>query len=87
MICVRQFRDSEAGQDLVEWALLIALVVLGSAGLMYSTKDPVAKIWTATNTALTVPAGASTPAPSQPTQPPKDGGGDGHGGDGGHGDN
>ena len=76
---VRQFWDREDGQDLIEWVLLIALVVLGSAALMYNTKDPVGKVWTATNTALTVPTGTTTTDPGQPTQPPKDGDGGGHG--------
>lgn len=57
----------EQGQDLVEYSLLIALVVLLSAGLMNQSGSSVSGIWTATSTALT--GGAFNAGVSNTSQP------------------
>lgn len=90
MIGIRVFWNSEQGQDLTEWALLVALVVLGSAALMLNTGPSVAKVWTATSSTLNLAASPSSPSSNTPVNNPpagnlsQDGGGDRRdGGDGG----
>jgi len=76
---LHQFWSDENGQDLIECALLLALVVLGSAALMSSTGTPVTKVWTSTNYALLGQAAPSnTPAPTPPAQTPPDDDDHGH---------
>jgi Flp pilus assembly pilin Flp len=75
MRILRRLWTGEIAQDLVEYSLLIAFLVLGTAALMYSSGGSVSKIWTATNLAI-----AGTPAP-----PPSTGGSGGSGGSGGDG--
>ncbi len=43
----------EAGQDLVEYSLLLAFVALGSVGLLSGAKTSINGIWTHINTSLT----------------------------------
>ena len=78
---LRRVFKNESGQDLTEWAMLIALVVLSSAGFMYSGSNPVSTIWNSTNAALQ----GSLNNNSTPTQSPllPSGGGSGTN-DGGH---
>jgi Flp pilus assembly pilin Flp len=59
MIFLRRFWRREDAQDLVEYTLLIALVVLGSAGLMLNSNSSISKVWTSTSSAL---AGKITPS-------------------------
>ena len=63
MIVLRRFWGGEQGQDLIEYTLLIALVVLGSAALMGTSGKSVSKVWNAANAALTSSA-TSTTAPT-----------------------
>lgn len=44
-----EFWSSESGQDLVEYELLVAFVVVISAALLVSGHDSVARIWTINN--------------------------------------
>jgi Flp pilus assembly pilin Flp len=67
MKALRRFLSGESGQDLVEWALLVALILIGSAGLMYNTGDTFGKVWTATGAALN---GQPPQSQSPQTQPP-----------------
>jgi Flp pilus assembly pilin Flp len=53
MIFLRRFWKAEVAQDLIEYTLLIAFVVLGTAALMSTSGGSVSRIWTATNVALT----------------------------------
>jgi Flp pilus assembly pilin Flp len=52
-----RFWHSESGQDMAEWALLVAFVSIGSLALMSQSGVSMSGVWTNTNTAL---AGAST---------------------------
>ncbi|MGC9971944.1 MAG: Flp family type IVb pilin [Bryobacteraceae bacterium] len=54
------FRD-ERGQDIVEYALLLAFVVLTSAALFYSGRANIQTIWTATNNNLSAAAISALP--------------------------
>jgi Flp pilus assembly pilin Flp len=47
-----QFFDSEAGEDLVEYALIIALVIIGSAAAVAALGDSITQVWTAMDTRL-----------------------------------
>ena len=67
----RKFCKSEAAQDVVEWALLISLVVLGSASLFFKSGDSVSKVWSATSLAFTDSSTASNP-PAVPVTPPSE---------------
>ena len=46
------FIKNEAGQDLTEYALLLAFVVIASAALLLTSTDSLLGIWTATNDIL-----------------------------------
>ena len=84
MRLLRRLLGAEAGQDLIEYTILLALLALGSAALMYNTGPSVSQIWTATNTALTVPDGSGSPSGSTTTTPvqPSGSGGTGNNGNG-----
>jgi Flp pilus assembly pilin Flp len=47
-----EFFADETGQDLIEYSLLIAFVVLGSAVLFKGAGSSVSGVWTAANTRL-----------------------------------
>jgi Flp pilus assembly pilin Flp len=49
------WRD-EAGQDLIEYTLLMAFVALSSAALFISAGTNVSKIWSVSNTTLSTAA-------------------------------
>lgn len=49
-----RFRRDEGGQDLVEYTLLLAFVVVVSAALFLYNSDTVAAIWNTTNSQLGV---------------------------------
>jgi Flp pilus assembly pilin Flp len=46
------FAAGEAGQDIVEYDLLLAFVVLVAAGIFSLTNVNIASIWTSANTSL-----------------------------------
>jgi len=48
----QQFRRGESGQNLTEWALLVALVAIGSAALVNQSGSSISGVWTATNLTL-----------------------------------
>ena len=56
------FVKAEHGQDLIEYTLLLAFVVLASAALFIGAGNSVKGIWTATNSQLSAAnsAGSST---------------------------
>ena len=56
---LRQLWREDTGQDMTEYALLLAFVVMCSAALLLSGSDSIEKIWTVTNDNL---AAASTMA-------------------------
>ena len=58
---LRRFWRGESGQDLTEWALLLALVTIGSAALMRQSGGSISGVWTAANLTL---QGPSTSSPS-----------------------
>jgi Flp pilus assembly pilin Flp len=60
---IRRLRTDEKGQDLVEYTLLLAFVVLGSGGLMLGQGTSVSRIWTSANTALQLPSASVSPQP------------------------
>jgi len=71
MKALRRFLSGESGQDLVEWALLVAFILIGSAGLMYNTGDTFGKVWNATGNALQgQPLQSQSPQTAPPATPP-----------------
>jgi len=69
----RRLLKSEAGQDVVEYSLLLSFVVLATAGVMVNSGPPVSRVWTSANQTLSGQQG--TPAVQvAPTLP----GGGGH---------
>jgi Flp pilus assembly pilin Flp len=53
---LRAFWKEEAGQDLIEYTLLMAFVALASATLFISSGSSVSRIWSTTNTTLSTAA-------------------------------
>lgn len=76
---LRIFLSEEAGQDLVEYTLLVAFVALTTAGLFLGTGSTVNQVWSSANSVLTTAADGQSP-PSN-----TGGGGSGGGGGGDHG--
>jgi len=58
-ILVRLWRD-DAGQDLIEYTLLMAFVALASAALFISSGASVSAIWSTGNVQLSAAASAAT---------------------------
>jgi Flp pilus assembly pilin Flp len=54
-VCLRTFWFDEAGQDAVEYALLIGFVVAASAAGIASVITALSNLWTAMNTLLSNP--------------------------------
>jgi Flp pilus assembly pilin Flp len=52
MTFLRNFWGDEQGQDLIEYALLMAFVALASAALFMGAGGNIKGIWTTTNTQL-----------------------------------
>ena len=50
---IRNFFNDEAGQDLIEYTLLMAFVALASAALFIGAGGSVKGIWSTTNSQLT----------------------------------
>lgn len=63
---IRRLMGEDIGQDLAEYCLLLALVVLIAAGVFLKVSGGVQSLWTVANTTLnssgTTAAGASSPA-------------------------
>jgi Flp pilus assembly pilin Flp len=52
MNCLKSFCTDERGQDLIEYALLMAFVALASAALFIGSGQSVQGIWSASNSEL-----------------------------------
>ena len=52
MLTIRRFLLGEQGQDLIEYTLLLAFVVLASAALFISAGGSISAIWSQSNTVL-----------------------------------
>jgi Flp pilus assembly pilin Flp len=50
--CVRAFIDDEVGQDLIEYTLLLAFMVMASAAMFIGGGASINVIWTITNNNL-----------------------------------
>lgn len=59
MIYLR-LRAEEQGQDLIEYTLLLAFVVLASAALFISAGGSISSIWTQSNTIINQAASAAS---------------------------
>lgn len=51
---IRSFFKEEDGQDLVEYALLLAFIALAAVAVLSSVKKSIEGIWTKVNSSLTV---------------------------------
>jgi Flp pilus assembly pilin Flp len=49
---IKTFWNDEAGQDMIEYTLLVAFVALASAALFIGAGNSVKGIWTSANTQL-----------------------------------
>ncbi len=56
---LKQLRDEEEGQDLIEYTLLLAFVALASAALFIQAGTSVCQIWSQTNLILSNAASAA----------------------------
>jgi Flp pilus assembly pilin Flp len=56
---INAFFHDEAGQDLVEYSLLLGFLALGSLALLSSAGTSVKSIWTSISTNLTTAAASS----------------------------
>ncbi|MGO9093612.1 MAG: Flp family type IVb pilin [Bryobacteraceae bacterium] len=52
MEILRRCYADESGQDVIEYALLLAFVVLTSAALLFNGQASISTIWTTTNNHL-----------------------------------
>jgi Flp pilus assembly pilin Flp len=52
MLTLKRFIHEEQGQDLIEYTLLLAFVVLASAALFINAGGSIKAIWTQSNTIL-----------------------------------
>jgi Flp pilus assembly pilin Flp len=57
---VKSLIQEEAGQDLVEYSLLLGFLALGSLALLSSAGASVKTIWTTISTNLTTAAGSGS---------------------------
>jgi Flp pilus assembly pilin Flp len=57
---IKSFMQEEAGQDLVEYSLLLGFLALGSLALLSSAGASVKTIWTTISTQLTAAAGSGS---------------------------
>jgi len=53
---IGRFWRDESGQDLIEYTLLMAFVALASAALFINAGSSVSKVWSSSNSALSVAA-------------------------------
>jgi len=56
---IKAFQQDEAGQDLVEYSLLLGFLALGSLALLSSAGTSVKSIWTSISSNLTTAAASS----------------------------
>jgi pilus assembly protein Flp/PilA len=57
---IKSFFQDEAGQDLVEYSLLLGFLALGSLALLSTAGGSVKTIWTTISTNLTTAAGSGS---------------------------
>ena len=62
MRMIQRFLAEERGQDLIEYTLLLAFVVLASAALFISAGGSISAIWGQSSTILSQANSASTPS-------------------------
>lgn len=55
---IKAFYQDEAGQDLVEYSLLLGFLALGSLALLSTSGTSVKSIWSTINTNLSTAAGS-----------------------------
>ncbi|HWQ53147.1 MAG TPA: Flp family type IVb pilin [Bryobacteraceae bacterium] len=55
---MRNFWKDESGQDLVEYALVVGIMALGTVALMQTASASIIAMWTKLNTALTTATAA-----------------------------
>ena len=82
---IKRLLHQERGQDVVEYALLLAFLALGSAGLFFSSGGSLQGIWGAADSELAVANGASSADSSAKSTTGSGTGGDRHHHGGGHG--
>ena len=56
---LRNLWKDDQGQDLIEYTLLMAFVALASAALFISSGTSISKIWSTTNTQLSLAASSA----------------------------
>ena len=57
---LRNLWNDDQGQDLIEYTLLMAFVALASAALFISSGSSISKIWSTTNSSLSVAASTAS---------------------------
>jgi pilus assembly protein Flp/PilA len=81
-ILLTRFVEDESGQDVIEYALVAAMVALGSVSGTANMADTIANSFTGISNTLN--SATSTSAPATPTPPAPRGGRRGGNGGGGH---
>jgi len=57
---IKTFLSEDAGQDLIEYTLLLAFVALASAALFIGAGHSIKSIWTTTNSQLAAAAASAS---------------------------
>jgi Flp pilus assembly pilin Flp len=57
---IKSFVQDEAGQDLVEYSLLLGFLALGSLALLGTVGGSIKTIWTTINTSIGTAAGSGS---------------------------
>jgi Flp pilus assembly pilin Flp len=70
-VLVRRFLKNESGQDLTEWALILAFISISSTALITGSGKPVTTVWTNAGLAL---QGQTTNNGNGAINPPEPGG-------------
>jgi Flp pilus assembly pilin Flp len=60
MTFMRNLWNDDQGQDLIEYTLLMAFVALASAALFITSGTSISKIWSTTNSELSLAASAAS---------------------------
>ena len=69
---LRRLRNEESGQDLAEYCLLTALLVLVAAGIFVQASGGIQAIWNGANLSLTAGSGATSTGGATQTSAPAD---------------
>jgi Flp pilus assembly pilin Flp len=57
---IRRFLESEDGQDLIEYSLLIVFIAMATMAFVGLGRDPVATVWTGADSRITDASHAAT---------------------------